>query len=87
MASKVCGTSEQARGLKDMLHQSMQLVESGVDSMDRAVKNMKSGWDDDGSGEVDEILSAIKNALNKATEAAPQVERALENYAVFLDQR
>lgn len=83
--AKVCGTSEQARSLKEMMHQTMGLIETGVGDMEKAAKNVESGWNDDGAGEVDEILASIKNALNGAMEAAPQIEKALEAYAEFLE--
>ena len=83
--SKVCGTSEQARALKDMLTQSMQLVENNINQMERAVNNIHAAWNDEGAGEVDEILASIKKSLREAQEAAPQIGKKLEAYAQFLD--
>ena len=83
--AKVCGTSDQARLLKQMMHQTMSKIESGVGEMEKAARNIESGWNDEGAGEVDEILSSIKNALRGAMEAAPQIEQALESYAAFLE--
>ena len=85
--AKVCGNSEQARGLKDLLNQTLYRIETCVEDMDRAVGTIRSGWNDDGAGEVDEILVAIRNALKNATDAMPAVGNALDAYADFLDAR
>jgi phage-related protein len=85
--ARVCGNSEQARGLKDIMNQTMQQIESCIGAMERAANNIRSGWDDDGVGEVDEILNAIRTALNNAQEAMPSVASALDAYADFLDER
>lgn len=85
--SKVIGDSASARQLKSMIHQSMQLVETGIGDMERAAKNIKSGWNDDQAAQVDEILAQIKKALMEAKEASPAVEQSLEAYAEFLDEK
>ena len=85
--ARVCGNSEQARGLKNLLSQTILHIDSCVTSMERAANNIRSGWDDDGVGEVDEILSAIRTSLNNAREAMPSVTASLEAYAAFLDER
>ena len=84
--AKVCGTSEQARGLKTLMSQTMRKLDANITSMEQAVKSIHNAWDDDGVGEVDEILSSIRNALNNAKEAMPSVEKALEAYAEFLEE-
>lgn len=85
--ARVCGNSEQARGLKSVMDQTMRHIETCINSMERAAKNIHGSWEDDGAGEVDEILAAIRNALNNAKEAMPGVSSALEAYAEFLDER
>lgn len=85
--ARVCGNSEQARGLKSIMNQTMQQIESCIGAMERAANSIRSGWDDDGVGEVDEILNAIRTALNNAQEAMPGVASALDAYADFLDER
>ena len=85
--SQVIGDSGAARQLKSMIHQSMQLVESGINDMERAVKTIKSGWNDDQAAQVDDILNQIKRALSEAKEAAPAVEKSLEAYAEFLERK
>lgn len=85
--ARVCGTSEQARGLKQLMDRTMNGLESSINDMERAVGGIRGAWADDGAGEVDEILSAIRNALNEAKNAMPGVSSALEAYADFLDER
>lgn len=84
--AKVCGTSEQARGLKTLMSQTMQKLDANISSMERAANSIHGAWADDGAGEVDEILSSIRNALNNAKDAMPNIEKALEAYAAFLEE-
>ena len=85
--ARVCGNSEQARGLKDVMNKTVQQIENCVSAMERAANNIRSAWDDDGVGEVDEILNAIRTALTNAQESIPNVASALDAYADFLDER
>lgn len=85
--SRVCGTSEEARTLKSMMHESMGVVQGGIGNMEKAANSVKSGWNDDGAGEIDEIMNSLKGALQSAMEAAPAIEKALEAYAAFLERR
>lgn len=84
--SRVCGTSEEARALKSMMHQSMGVVEGGIGDMEKAANSVKAGWNDDGAGEIDEIMKSLKDALRSAMEAAPAIEKSLEAYAAFLER-
>ena len=85
--ARVCGDSVQARGLNKLLSQTLLHIDNCVTSMEHAASSIRSGWDDDGVGEVDEILSAIRTSLNNAREAMPSVTASLEAYAAFLDER
>lgn len=85
--ARVCGNSEQARGLKNVMNQTMQHIETCINSMERAANTIHGAWADDGAGEVDEILVSIRNALNNAKDAMPSVGSALDAYADFLDER
>lgn len=85
--ARVCGNSEQARGLKNLMNQTMHHIENCINSMERAANTIHSSWDDEGAGEVDEILASIRTALNNAKDSMPSVASALEAYADFLDQR
>lgn len=82
----VCGTSEQARGLKTLMGRTMQELDDSICTMERAVNDIHGAWEDEGVGEVDEILARIRTALNGAKEAMPNVEKALEAYATFLEE-
>ena len=85
--ARICGTSEQARGLKSVMNQTVQKIETDINNMEKAVGEIHDGWNDDGAGEVDEILASIRNALKGAQDAMPNVAKALEAYAEFLDER
>lgn len=85
--AKVCGNSEQARGLMSVMDQTMQHIEMCIDSMEHAANTISGAWTDDGVGEVDEILTSIRDALNNAKDAMPNVNSALNAYADFLDER
>jgi len=85
--ARVCGNSEQARGLKQVMNQTMQHIENCISSMERATNTIHGAWADDGAGEVDEILASIRSALNEAKEAMPSIGSALDRYADFLDER
>ena len=82
----VCGTSEQARGLKTLMGRTMQKLDANICAMERAVNDIHGAWEDEGVSEVDEILARIRPALNEAKEAMPNVEKALEAYATFLEE-
>lgn len=85
--SRVCGTSEQARGLERILNQCMTKIDAGISQMEKSVNTIHGAWNDDGAGEVDEILAKLRSALNDAKDAMPNISRKLEEYAEFLDQR
>lgn len=82
----VCGTSDQARGLSSLMSQTMKALENDISSMEKAVQSIHGAWNDDGAGEVDEILAVIRNALKSAQDAMPAVKSSLEAYADFLDE-
>lgn len=85
--ARVCGNSAQARGLKNIMSQTIQHIENCTESMERAANTVHSAWNDKGVGEVDEILISIRTALNGAKDAMPKIESALEAYADFLDEQ
>lgn len=67
--------------------QTMQKIDADIGNMEKAANQIREGWNDDGAGEVDEILASIRTALKGAQEAMPGVAKALEAYAEFLDER
>ena len=85
--SKVCGTSEEARNLGKLLKTAMGAVETGITGVERSGRTIQSGWRDDGAAVIEEMVSSIRTALNNAKESMPGIEKAIEEYAQFLDRR
>lgn len=85
--SFVSGNSESARQLQSVMNLTMRNIEADVGNLEKAAKDIKSSWEDEGASEVDEMLAAIKNALLDATDASAAVEKALDAYASFLERK
>lgn len=85
--SFVSGNSESARQLQSVMNLTMRNIEADVGNLEKAAKDVKSSWEDEGVAVVDEMLSAIKNALMDATDASAAVEKALDAYASFLERK
>ena len=83
--ARVCGTPEEARNVADFLRQSGAAVQTCIDDLERGANTIRSGWDDDGVSIVDEMISSIRSALNNTSESIPNIQKALEAYADFLE--
>lgn len=85
--SFVSGNSESARQLQNVLNLTMRAIEEDVEKLEKAGKDIKNGWEDSGSAEVDEMISSIKRALLDATDASTALGKSLEAYAAFLERK
>jgi phage-related protein len=84
--AKVCGTSEEARQLGSLLTTAMNAVESGVSNIEQGGNSIRSAWNDEGVAVIEELVSSIRSALQGAAESMPQIQKAIEAYAQFLEQ-
>jgi hypothetical protein len=85
--AKVCGTSEEARQLGSLLTMAMNAVESGVSTIEQGGNSIRSAWNDDGVAVIEELVSSIRSALQGAAESMPRIQKEIEAYAQFLEQR
>lgn len=85
--SFVCGNADSARQLQNVLNLTMRSIEADVANLEKAAKEIKSGWRDSGAAEVDEMISAIKGALQDATDASAALGKSLDAYAAFLERK
>lgn len=83
----VSGDSGSVRQLHSLFKATMDKIEQDTDNLDKQRKTVLDGWNDEGAGEVEEIVTTIKNALKNATESRQNVEKALEAYAEFLERK
>ena len=87
MDAYVCGTSEEARALGKYLDAAMKSVEEGISDIERAQKTIGSAWNDEGYTQVEEMVSSLKKSLHTAKEGMPAVQKKIEKYAQFLEQK
>lgn len=83
----VSGNSESVRQLKSVFGMTMDKIEQDTEDLEKYKRNTLDGWNDGGGEELEEIIAKIKKALNNAAESRANIEKALENYADFLEQR
>lgn len=83
----VSGNSESVRQLKDVFGMTMDKIEMDMDELEKNKKYILEGWSDGGAEELEEIITDIKKALHNAADSRSNIEKALENYAVFLEQK
>ena len=85
--AKICGTPEDARKVAEFLGQSASAVQTCVSDLERGANTIRSAWDDEGVQVVDEMIASIKSALDSASEGIPNIQKALETYAAFLEKK
>ncbi len=82
----VCGNSEEARKLADVLKMTMQRIDEETAELDNGAKQVLSGWNDEDASEIEEMSQTIKSKLSESVESAGNVEKSLEDYAEFLER-
>jgi uncharacterized protein YukE len=85
--ARVCGDSQSAYGLAKGLDTAKQAIESALDECDKAVNQIKGAWNDDGNQVIEELISSVRTAMNNASENIPNLKKAVDNYAQFLESR
>lgn len=83
----VSGNSESVRQLKSVFSMTMDKIEQDIELLDKYKKIVMDGWNDEGASELEEIVTTIKRALSNARESRTNIERALESYAQFLEEK
>lgn len=84
MPNGVFGTSEAAYVLANAIPATVQGIEESLKKISSQAQIIKDSWEAKDNGNIDEMVSSIKSAIDKSMENVDAVEKAIIAYADFL---
>lgn len=84
MPNGVIGNSETAFNLADIIPLTVDAIEENLKNISSQAQTIKDAWDAKDNGNIDDMVSSIRTAINKSMESVGAVEKDVRAYADFL---
>ena len=86
MPNGVIGNSETAFKLADIIPLTVDAIEENLKNISSQAQTIKDAWDAKDNGNIDDMVSSIRTAINKSMESVGAVEKDVRAYAEFLER-
>lgn len=87
MPNGVIGDSETAFKLADIIPLTVDAIEENLKNLSSQAQTIKDAWEAKDNGNIDDMVSSIRTAINKSMESVGAVEKNVRAYAEFLKRR